>query len=198
MPTLRRRSFAPSNGSKKRLRSEVFSAGSTSCSRRAAVLLPGSPKKFPFKSSSRARAPVVIRYGERLEEALAKRGFQRRLYIMQSTGGSLTTGIVKKIPVQIIESGPAAGVLAAAHIGRITGQSKIISFDMGGTTAKAGLIENHEPRTVSRFQAGEWLLGVPSLDLIEIGSGGGSIAWIDGSGMLKVGPQSAGALPGPA
>jgi N-methylhydantoinase A len=143
-------------------------------------------------------APVVIRYVERLEEALAKRGFQRRLYIMQSTGGSLTTGIVKKIPVQIIESGPAAGVLAAAHIGRITGQSKIISFDMGGTTAKAGLIENHEPRTVSRFQAGEWLLGVPSLDLIEIGSGGGSIAWIDGSGMLKVGPQSAGAVPGPA
>jgi N-methylhydantoinase A len=143
-------------------------------------------------------APVVIRYVERLERSLAERGFQRRLYIMQSTGGSLTTGIVKKIPVQIIESGPAAGVLAAAHIGRIVRQGKVISFDMGGTTAKAGLIENYEPRMVSRFQAGEWLLGVPSLDLIEIGSGGGSIAWIDESGMLKVGPQSAGALPGPA
>lgn len=143
-------------------------------------------------------APIVINYVDRLERALAERGFQRRLYIMQSTGGSLTTGVVKKIPVQIIESGPAAGVLAATHIGRLTDHGKIISFDMGGTTAKAGLVENHEPRTVSRFQAGEWLLGVPSLDLIEIGSGGGSIAWIDETGMLKVGPQSAGADPGPA
>lgn len=143
-------------------------------------------------------APVVIRYLERLEEALAIRRFDRRLYVMQSTGGSLTTGVVRKIPVQIIESGPAAGVLAAAHIGRLTNHSKIISFDMGGTTAKAGLIKNYEPRTVSRFQAGEWLLGVPSLDLVEIGSGGGSIAWIDPGRMLKVGPQSAGAEPGPA
>ena len=143
-------------------------------------------------------APVVIRYVDRLEQALAARGFHRRLYIMQSTGGSLTTGVVRKIPVQIIESGPAAGVLAAAHIGRLTHQDKVISFDMGGTTAKAGLIEGSEPRIVSRFQAGEWLLGVPSLDLVEIGSGGGSIAWVDGSGMLKVGPQSAGADPGPA
>ncbi|MSP38478.1 MAG: hydantoinase/oxoprolinase family protein [Deltaproteobacteria bacterium] len=143
-------------------------------------------------------APVVTRYVDRLERALSERGFRRRLYIMQSTGGSLTTGVVKKIPVQIIESGPAAGVLAAAHIGRLTGNQKVISFDMGGTTAKAGLIEAGEPRVVSRFQAGEWLLGVPSLDLVEIGSGGGSIAWIDASAMLKVGPQSAGADPGPA
>jgi N-methylhydantoinase A len=143
-------------------------------------------------------APVVIRYVDRLERALAERGFDRRLYIMQSTGGSLTTGVVRKIPVQIIESGPAAGVLAAAHIGALTHNDKIISFDMGGTTAKAGLIEGNEPRIVSRFQAGEWLLGIPSLDLVEIGSGGGSTAWIDASGMMKVGPQSAGADPGPA
>ena len=143
-------------------------------------------------------APVVIRYVDRLERALAERGFDRRLYIMQSTGGSLTTGVVRKIPVQIIESGPAAGVLAAAHIGALTQNDKIISFDMGGTTAKAGLIEGNAPRIVSRFQAGEWLLGIPSLDLVEIGSGGGSTAWIDASGMMKVGPQSAGADPGPA
>lgn len=143
-------------------------------------------------------APVVIRYIERLEQAIVSRGIKRRLYIMQSNGGSLTSGFARKIPVQMIESGPAAGVLAAAHIGRLTGQDRIISFDMGGTTAKAGLIEGGEPRTVSRFQAGEWLLSVPSLDLVEIGSGGGSIAWIDKSGMLKVGPQSAGAEPGPA
>jgi N-methylhydantoinase A len=143
-------------------------------------------------------APIVIRYMDRLEEALGANGFKRRLYVMQSTGGSLTTGVVRKIPVQIIESGPAAGVLAAAHIGRLTDQPRIISFDMGGTTAKAGLIEDHEPRMVSRFQAGEWLLGIPSLDLIEIGSGGGSIAWLDETGMLKVGPKSAGADPGPA
>jgi N-methylhydantoinase A len=143
-------------------------------------------------------APIVIKYIDRLEQELQARRFHRRLYIMQSTGGSLTTGLARKIPVQLIESGPAAGVLAAAYIGRQTHQAKIISFDMGGTTAKAGLIEDCEPRTVSRFQAGEWLLGVPSLDLIEIGSGGGSIAGIDETGMLKVGPQSAGADPGPA
>jgi N-methylhydantoinase A len=143
-------------------------------------------------------APVVSRYIDRLERALIDRGFHRRLYIMQSTGGSLTTGVVRKIPVRIIESGPAAGVLAAAYIGSLTRNDKIISFDMGGTTAKAGLIEGKEPRIVSRFQAGEWLLGVSSLDLVEVGSGGGSIAWIDNSGMLKVGPQSAGADPGPA
>ncbi len=117
---------------------------------------------------------------------------------MQSNGGSLTSEALRNIPVRMIESGPAAGVLAATHIGRMTDNPKVISFDMGGTTAKAGIIEGGEPRIVSRFQAGEWLITTPSLDLVEIGSGGGSIAWIDKSGMLKVGPQSAGAEPGPA
>ena len=143
-------------------------------------------------------APVVIRYIHRLELALASRGLSRPLYIMQSNGGSLTSGGLQKIPVQMIESGPTAGALAAAHIGRMTDHLKVISFDMGGTTAKAGIIEGGEPRVVPRFQAGEWLVTAPSLDLVEIGSGGGSIAWIDQSGMLKVGPQSAGAEPGPA
>ena len=143
-------------------------------------------------------SPVVIRYIERLETALASRGLRRPLYIMQSNGGSLTSGALRKIPVQMIESGPAAGVLAAAHIGRMTDHPGVISFDMGGTTAKAGIIEGGEPRIVPRLQAGEWLITTPSLDLVEIGSGGGSIAWIDKSGMLKVGPQSAGAEPGPA
>lgn len=143
-------------------------------------------------------APVVNRYIHRLEEALRSRRMSRSLYIMQSNGGSLTSGALQKIPVQMIESGPAAGVLAAAHIGRMTSHLNVISFDMGGTTAKAGIIEGGEPRIVPRFQAGEWLVTTPSLDLVEIGSGGGSIAWIDKSGMLKVGPQSAGADPGPA
>ena len=143
-------------------------------------------------------APTVIGYIDRLQQALNSRGLRRRLYIMQSTGGCLTTGALRKIPVQMIESGPAAGVLAAAYIGCLTGRPQVISFDMGGTTAKAGIIERGEPRIVSRFQAGEWLLSMPALDLVEIGSGGGSIAWIDKSGMLKVGPYSAGANPGPA
>ena len=143
-------------------------------------------------------APVVNRYIHRLEEALASRRIRRPLYIMQSNGGSLTSGALRNIPVRMIESGPAAGVLGAAHVGRMTGHLKVISFDMGGTTAKAGIIEDGEPRIVPRFQAGEWLVTTPSLDLVEIGSGGGSIAWIDKSGMLKVGPQSAGADPGPA
>jgi len=89
-------------------------------------------------------------------------------------------------------------VLGAAHIGRMTQQLKVISFDMGGTTAKAGIVQDGEPRVVPRFQAGEWLISTPSLDLVEIGAGGGSIAWIDKSGLVKVGPQSAGADPGPA
>ena len=143
-------------------------------------------------------APVVNRYIHRLEEALKSRRITRPLYIMQSNGGSLTGGALRSIPVRMIESGPAAGVLGAAHIGRMTGQLKVISFDMGGTTAKAGIIEDGEPRIVPRFQAGEFLVSTPSLDLVEIGAGGGSIAWIDKSGLLKVGPQSAGADPGPA
>ncbi len=143
-------------------------------------------------------APVVNRYIHRLEEALRSRRITKPLYIMQSNGGSLTGGALKSIPVRMIESGPAAGVLGAAHIGRMTKQLKIISFDMGGTTAKAGIVQDGEPRIVPRFQAGEWLISTPSLDLVEIGAGGGSIAWIDKSGLLKVGPRSAGADPGPA
>jgi len=143
-------------------------------------------------------APVVNRYIHKLEEALKSRHITKPLYIMQSNGGSLTGGALKSIPVRMIESGPAAGVLGAAHIGRMTGQLKVISFDMGGTTAKAGIVQDGEPRVVPRFQAGEWLISTPSLDLVEIGAGGGSIAWIDKSGLVKVGPQSAGADPGPA
>jgi len=143
-------------------------------------------------------APVVNRYIHRLEEALRSRRITRPLYIMQSNGGSLTGGALRTIPVRMIESGPAAGVLGAAHIGRMTGHLKVLSFDMGGTTAKAGIIEGGEGRIVPRFQAGEFLVSTPSLDLVEIGAGGGSIAWIDKSSMLKVGPQSAGADPGPA
>ena len=143
-------------------------------------------------------APVVNRYIHKLEEALKSRHITKPLYIMQSNGGSLTGGALKTIPVRMIESGPAAGVLGAAHIGRMTEQLKVISFDMGGTTAKAGIVQDGEPRVVPRFQAGEWLISTPSLDLVEIGAGGGSIAWIDKSGLVKVGPQSAGADPGPA
>jgi len=143
-------------------------------------------------------APVVNRYIHRLEEALKSRHITKPLYIMQSNGGSLTGGALKSIPVRMIESGPAAGVLGAAHIGRMTNQLRVISFDMGGTTAKTGIIQDGEPRVVPRFQAGEWLISTPSLDLVEIGAGGGSIAWIDKGGMVKVGPQSAGADPGPA
>jgi N-methylhydantoinase A len=143
-------------------------------------------------------APVVNRYIHLLEQALKSRRITRPLYIMQSNGGSLTGGALRTIPVRMIESGPAAGVLGAAHIGRMTNQLKVISFDMGGTTAKAGIVESGEPRVVPRFQAGDWLISTPSLDLVEIGAGGGSVAWIDKSGLLKVGPRSAGADPGPA
>lgn len=157
-------------------------------------------REYPRLATTVASAyvgPVVSRYMRHLEEALAARGLSRPLYIMQSNGGCLTSGALRRIPVQMIESGPAAGVLAAAYFAGLAGRERAISFDMGGTTAKAGIIEG-SPRIVPRFQAGEWLLSTPSLDIVEIGSGGGSIARIDQAGMLKVGPESAGAEPGPA
>jgi len=157
-------------------------------------------REYPRLATTVASAyvgPVVSRYMRRLEEALVARGLSRPLYIMQSNGGCLTSGALRRIPVQMVESGPAAGVLAAAYFAGLARRERAISFDMGGTTAKAGIIEG-SPRIVPRFQAGEWLLSTPSLDIVEIGSGGGSIARIDKSGMLKVGPESAGAEPGPA
>ena len=155
--------------------------------------------------------PVVARYLTNLELRLAGMGLDAPITVMQSSGGSARTGFTKKRPVYSIESGPAAGVIGAAAFGRRLGMANLISFDMGGTTAKASLIENGVPRSTSEYEVGGglnighrllrgggYLLRAPAIDLAEVGAGGGSIAWIDQGGALRVGPQSAGAAPGPA
>jgi N-methylhydantoinase A len=135
----------------------------------------------------------------------------KQLCVMQSNGGIYTSEIARRKPVHLVESGPAAGVIVAAHVGMRAGCPNVISLDIGGTTAKAGLIQDGRPKICSEFEVGSKATGrllnakatgypIKSsvLDLVEIGAGGGSIAWVDAGGALRVGPQSAGADPGPA
>jgi N-methylhydantoinase A len=150
--------------------------------------------------------PLMQRYLARLEDQLHALGHRGTLSIMLSAGGLATVQTAARFPIQLIESGPAAGATAAALYARLTGTDHLISFDMGGTTAKMCLIEHGAPEHANEFEAGRVKrfrkgsglpLKVPVIDLIEIGAGGGSTAWIDGMGLLKVGPESAGAEPGP-
>src|SRR5215216_8004048 len=150
--------------------------------------------------------PLVERYLRGLEERLKRLGFDGSLYIMLSNGGTASVETASIFPIRLLESGPAAGALAAAFYGQETGFAEVLSFDMGGTTAKACLIEDGEPLTSSefevarvyRFKKGSGLpVKTSVIEMIEVGAGGGSIAHIDALGLLKVGPDSAGAEPGP-
>ncbi|MBI4528212.1 MAG: hydantoinase/oxoprolinase family protein [Deltaproteobacteria bacterium] len=188
----------------------------------ARELLPGcyitiSSEVFPqYREYERASTtvvnaylgPRVSSYLERMIQELKAAGLRVPLHLMQSNGGIIRAEDAKRVPYRIVESGPAAGVIAAAFLGRVIGREKLIAFDMGGTTAKAGLIEEAQPRqtvghevgggiNLSRLlQGGGYYIGAATVDLAEVSAGGGSIAWIDG-GFVKVGPQSAGAHPGP-
>ena len=151
--------------------------------------------------------PLVERYLRVLEERLTNLGFGGSLYIMLSNGGTASVETAREFPIRLLESGPAAGALAAAFYGLKTGFSEVLSFDMGGTTAKACLIEGGEPLTASefevarvyRFKKGSGLpVKTSVIEMIEIGAGGGSIARVGPLGLPKVGPESAGADPGPA
>lgn len=148
--------------------------------------------------------PVAARYLKRLGYGLASRGFSGSPYIMQSNCGVDSLEATSRTPITMVESGPASGFWGAAELGRLIGEPNILALDIGGTTAKCSLIENAEVRIMtdywierSRKSAGYPIM-VPVVDLVEIGNGGGSIAWVDDYGKLHVGPQSAGALPGPA
>ena len=154
--------------------------------------------------------PVVARYLQRIEDRLAQAGIAAELLVMQSSGGVYTFAAARQKPVYMVESGPAAGVIAAAHLGQAQGYDQVISFDMGGTTAKAGLIQGGTPNVTKDYEVGTtaqsgvgatrgagYPIRTPVIDLVEIGAGGGSIAWVDPGGILRVGPQSAGADPGP-
>ncbi len=151
--------------------------------------------------------PITARYLEKLEQRLRDLGFAGTLFIMLSSGGITSVQTARNFPVRIIESGPTAAVIASQHYGRLFDLKDMFCFDMGGTTAKscliqkgvAGLVSTFEVGRVQRFKKGSGLpIQVPVVDLMEIGAGGGSIAKISKMGLLQVGPESAGADPGPA
>lgn len=156
--------------------------------------------------------PVVERYLTSLEAGLESEvGVTGRLLVMQSNGAVMTVEAAKRRPCYLIESGPAAGVIASHATAEAIGEPNIIAFDMGGTTAKASLLEDGRPALIDEYEIGGgitvgsrlmkgdgYLLRIPAIDLAEIGAGGGSVAWVDGGGALQVGPRSVGADPGPA
>ncbi len=155
--------------------------------------------------------PLVESYLANLSRKLAAAGIRSPVLVMQSHGGVVDSASASDLPAQIIESGPAAGVVAAARLARSLGLAQVISLDMGGTTAKAATIEDFQPRLSAEYEVGSsmswasrlnrgggYLLRLPTVDLAEIGAGGGSIVRVDAGGSLHVGPHSAGADPGPA
>ena len=168
-----------------------------------------SPRRREYERTSTVVAnayvkPIVGRFLAELEAAFASRGFAGELHVMQSNGGLTTPALAREYPVNIIESGPAAGVLACRATGARERVGHVITFDMGGTTAKVGVIDDGEPAITSTFEVDgvnlrKWSglpLDVPAVELVEIGAGGGSIA-STGLGLVTVGPESAGAEPGP-
>ena len=185
----------------------------------AAEILPGVPvtlssdlapqyREYERTNTTVVNAYIAPRFGAylaALSDGLHARGFTRPLYLMQNTGGIATATAAARAPVRSLDSGPAGGTILAAHVGALAGHRDLIAFDMGGTTAKASLVEDgralrtdHLEVDMIAMRPGSGLpINVPSVDLVEIGAGGGSLARVE-RGILRVGPESAGAAPGPA
>jgi N-methylhydantoinase A len=142
--------------------------------------------------------PVVQSYLERFETSLQEAGFEGHLSVMQSNGGRLPAAAVGRNAISALFSGPAAGVVGAARQAGRSGFSNLITFDMGGTSTDVCLVEDGRPAVAAETELGGLPVQIPVLDIVTVGGGGGSIAWVDDGGMLRVGPQSAGADPGPA
>ncbi|MBT3142312.1 hydantoinase/oxoprolinase family protein [Phaeobacter gallaeciensis] len=151
--------------------------------------------------------PLMASYLGRLEDRLRGEGVQCRIFLMHSGGGIISIQNAADFPVRLVESGPAGGAVFAAHIAARYGLEKVLSFDMGGTTAKICLIKNQTPKTsrvfevarTYRFKKGSGMpISIPVIDMVEIGAGGGSLAHVDGMQQIRVGPESAGSEPGPA
>ena len=154
-----------------------------------------------------ATMPVIGPYLDELQKWLSAEGFGGAVLMMLSNGGVVSADDAARTPIRLVESGPAAGALAGSWFARRLGEDRLLCFDMGGTTAKACLVEHGEPSLTTSFEVARiyrfkkgsgFPVSVPSIDLVEIGAGGGSIAHTDQFGLLKVGPESAGAEPGPA
>jgi N-methylhydantoinase A len=167
-------------------------------------------ERFSTAVVNAALLPIVGAYLERLVRGVRARGVSAPLFVMQSDGGMASVDVASRRPASLIESGPAGGVIAAAHLGRMLGIERILSFDMGGTTAKAGTIVDGAPEIAHEFEAAGashsgraqkgsgYPVRFPFVDLAEVSAGGGTIAWLDAAGVLRAGPLSAGADPGPA
>lgn len=142
--------------------------------------------------------PVLDRYLSRLRQELSAKGFDRDLLVMQGNGGTISSQLIAEAAVNTVMSGPASGVMAAAYTGRASGHPNLITYDMGGTSTDVGLIENAVPQVSGELEIEYAMpIHVPMVDVHTIGAGGGSIASVDAAGMLRVGPESAGARPGP-
>ena len=148
--------------------------------------------------------PLAASYLSSLETSLTEDGFRGQIFVMQSNGGIATLPATRLNPISMVESGPVGGMLGAMALGRLINQTNLIALDIGGTTAKCTLIKDGQARITTEYKIG-WTrtnpgypIKTPVIDIVEIGSGGGSVAWVDAAGSLHVGPRSAGASPGPA
>ena len=198
------------NGANEQAIAEVLRAGAPELYLSLSSSVAPQIREYPRASTTAINAyttPITEPYLRGLSAGLERAKVANRPLIMLSSGGVIGAEVAGRNPVRMIESGPAAGALAAAYFAETLGLDRLMSFDMGGTTAKACLIEDRKPLVTGmlevdrkyRFCEGSGMpLTIPSIDMIEIGAGGGSIAYVDDLGLLKVGPQSAGSQPGPA
>ncbi|MBI0537285.1 hydantoinase/oxoprolinase family protein [Roseomonas sp. KE2513] len=164
-------------------------------------------ERFSTTAANAYVQPLMASYLGRLREGMKEAGFACPLFLMLSGGGLTTLETAARFPIRLVESGPAGGAIFSAHVARQKGWDRVLSFDMGGTTAKVCLIDDFAPQTsrsfevarIGRFKKGSGLpLRIPVIEMVEIGAGGGSIASVDALGRIQVGPESAGADPGPA
>ena len=142
--------------------------------------------------------PIISAYLDGLSQALSERGLERELFVMQSNGGVITSRTARSLPVRTVMSGPAGGVVGAQFIASRMGLRDVATIDIGGTSSDMGVIAGGLARTVDQSAVEGWPIMAPTIEILAIGAGGGSIAWVDAGGALRVGPQSAGARPGPA
>jgi N-methylhydantoinase A len=164
-------------------------------------------ERFSTTAANAYVQPLMASYLHRLKAGLTEAGFACPLYLMLSGGGLTTLETAARFPIRLVESGPAGGAIFSAFVARQKGWDRVLSFDMGGTTAKVCLIDDYTPQTartfevarIGRFKKGSGMpLRIPVIEMVEIGAGGGSIASVDALGRIQVGPESAGADPGPA
>src|SRR5687768_16329584 len=155
-------------------------------------------ERFATATVNASLMPVMDRYLERFEQGVGALGIKHAPRVMQSNGGAVSPGAVRKVPVNTFFSGPAGGVIGSVGLGAELGLPNLITFDMGGTSTDVCLVREGVPAKKSERAMGGFPVRTRTLDIHTIGAGGGSIAWTDAGGLLKVGPQSAGAYPGPA